>query len=70
MLNNTYTRQKQELDSLRRRNEDLLNHIHRTETTSHQISEQLATTTATLERLRHEAATLRAEKEFWKVRVP
>lgn len=67
MLNDTYTRQKQELDNLRRRNEDLLNQVHRVESASHHISEQLATATSTVERLRHETATLKAEKEIWKV---
>ncbi|KAF8582854.1 hypothetical protein K439DRAFT_123735 [Ramaria rubella] len=69
MLNDSYARQRDEVTNLRRRNEDLLNHVHRIETASHQVSEQLANTNSVVERLRHETATLRAEKELWKVRV-
>jgi hypothetical protein len=67
MLNDSYGRQQAEISNLRRRNEDLLNQAHRVETASHQISEQVAVANSTVERLRHETATLTAEKELWKV---
>jgi nucleoprotein TPR len=68
MLNESFARQREEVANLRRRNEDLLTHVHRSETASHQVAEQLATANSALERLRHETATLKAEKELWKVR--
>ena len=68
MLNESYSRQREEVTNLRRRNEDLLSQVHRIETVSHQVSEQLATANSVVERLRHETATLKAEKELWKVR--
>lgn len=67
MLNESFARQREEMTNLRRRNEDLLSHVHRVETASHQVSEQLAAANSVVERLRHETATLKAEKELWKV---
>ncbi|GJJ13307.1 hypothetical protein Clacol_007559 [Clathrus columnatus] len=66
MLNEAFNQRREELTNLRRRNEELLNHISRIESASHQVSEQLATTNSVVERLRHETATLKAEKELWK----
>lgn len=67
MLNESFARQREEVTNLRRRNEDLLSYVHRVEAASHQASEQAATTNSIIERLRHESATLKAEKELWKV---
>jgi hypothetical protein len=67
MLNESFVRQREEVTNLRRRNEDLLSHASRVEAASHQVSEQLATANSAITRLRHETATLQAEKELWKV---
>lgn len=67
MLNDSYNRQQVEISNLRRRNEDLLNQVHRVDTASHQIFDQLAAANSNVERLHHETATLAAEKELWKV---
>lgn len=67
MLTESFARQREEIITFRRRNEDLLSLVHRAEAASHQVSEQLATTQSVAERLRHETATLKAEKELWKV---
>lgn len=69
VVTESFNQQREELTTLRRRNEDLLNHMARSESASYQVSEQLATANSTIERLRHETATMKAEKELWKVNL-
>lgn len=69
-LQQSYELQRSELAEINKRSQALHDNLARRDIASHAIEEQLLEARSAAERLRNEAANLRAEKELWKVSSP